>query len=245
MIYRRGSIKQFFKGDPTLLRYYDLSTRADLSGKGKNLSVVGNGAKLSGFGGLFDGSGAYSISETITYGDFTNMAWIKTNILGTGTIIESISQIGGGSVNNNIAYIGIVETGHSTYPGRAWYGAYFSNNYDLAGTKRIDDGKWHLIVQVRSGSRHLGYLDGKLDVSGSIPTTGANPGQDSVGYNRYYNVGYFRGWIREVAVFSRVLSPDEISAYYNWAIGARNKSIFIFDVPSVINARRRLLLSTY
>ena len=53
--------------------------------------------------------------------------------------------------------------------------------------------------------------------------------------------------IKEVAVFTRALSPAEISAYYKWTIGARNKSIFIISVPSaaVINNRRRLLLSSY
>jgi hypothetical protein len=244
MIYRRGSIKLFFKGDPTLSRYYDLSTTADLSGRGKNLSVVGNGAKLSGFGGFFDGSGAYNISETITYGDFTNMVWVRIPVLNSGTGIDSIQQIGGGSNNNNIITIGVYQAGHS-FAGRVWHGAYLSGGYDLTGTKRIDDGKWHLIVQVRRGGNHLGYLDGKLNVSGSIATTGINPGQDALGYNRFYNAGYFRGWIKEAAVFSRALSPVEISAYYNWAIGARNKSIFIPDVPFVINTRRRLLLSSY
>jgi hypothetical protein len=244
MIYPRGSIKLFFKGDPTLSRYYDLSTTADLSGRGKNLSVVGNGAKLSGFGGFFDGSGAYNISETITYGDFTNMAWVRIPVLGSGTGEDLIQQIGGGSNNNNLAWIRVFQAGHAS-AGKVEYGAYFSGFYGLTGTKRIDDGKWHFIVQVRSGGNHLGYLDGKLDVSGSITTTGANPGQDALGYNRFYNVGYFRGWIKEAAVFSRALSPAEISAYYNWAIGARNKSIFIPDVPSVINTRRRLLLSSY
>jgi hypothetical protein len=166
-------------------------------------------------------------------------------VLGSGTGIEVIQQIGGGSNNNNIIWIGVREAGSGTDSGKVEYGSYLSGTYNLVGTKRIDDGKWHLIVQVRRGGSHLGYLDGKLDVSGSISTAGANPGQDSIGYNRFYNNGYFRGWIREAAVFSRALSPDEISAYYKWAIGARNKSIFILGVPSVISSRRRLLLSAY
>jgi hypothetical protein len=239
MIYKR-SIKQFFKGDPTLSRYYDLSTSADLSGKGKNLSTVGSGAKLSGFGGLFDGSGAYNISESITYGDVTNMALVRIISLGSGNDSLIIQQIGGSSNNNSLLHLGVWDSG-SANPGKVRFGAYFSAGYDLTSTKRIDDGKWHLIVQVRSGSRHLGYLDGKLDVSGSISTAGANPGQDSVGYNRYYNAGYFRGWIREVAVFSRALSPAEISAYYKWVVSP--KKYFVFTQPSVINTRRRLLLS--
>jgi hypothetical protein len=239
MIYKR-SIKQFFKGDPTLSRYYALATTADLSGKGKNLSTVGGGAILTGSGGLFNGSGAYNISESSNYGDFTNMAWIKISpsvSAGDGFI----HCIGGDANVNNFVAISFISISHPTHPGKIDYEAIFSGNYSLIGTKQVNDGRWHLIIQVRRSGNHLGYLDGKLDGSTWIPMVATSIGQDSIGYYRYNNSNYFRGWIREVAVFSRALSPAEISAYYKWVVSP--KKYFVFTQPSVINTRRRLLLS--
>ena len=81
--------------------------------------------------------------------------------------------------------------------------------------------------------------------SGTITDMTGITFQWGLGYRVDYSGSseYFNGQIDEVAFFSRILSPAEISAYYKWAIGARNKSIFMIYSPiTPVKARRAFFM---
>jgi hypothetical protein len=248
MIYGRGSIKLFFKGDPTLKCYWALDGNSiDYSGNGNNgtsFNVI-YGSAYSRFswgqGAYFNGSNSYiDAGNQALGGNITVSVWVYP---------KNISTDFAGFVNkNNISGQRVFWFGQHANDGALRFGIYFDgvNETYLDTGIVITNNKWYYLVATYDGHYQKIYVNGRLvaassDLNSVLPSRTSN-----------YWIGrstaptpYFSGYIDEVAVFSRALSLDEISAYYKWAIGARNKSIFIFDVPSVINARRRLLLSTY
>lgn len=243
-----GSVGRFFEGDPSLVRYWQLANALDNSGNGKTLTI-GSGISLNRFNFLNgkgisvfgDGSANAKATwaENLQFGDFTQLCWFRCPIYNTDW--RMFFQIGGGGSNNNICGLGIVKSNDATNPGKGWFGAYFSGGYDLYSPQRYDDNIWHLIVRVRQGSNHYGYVDGKLVISGTISTTLTNPGQEAVFYNRFYNTQFFYGELAEVSLFNRALSPQEISQYYQWATSAPKK--YWFFVKPFIELNTQFLLS--
>jgi hypothetical protein len=246
MIYRRGSIKQFFRGDPTLRGCWSFEQGAvDESGNNNHGTINGAIPAIGRFGKClkFNGSSNYvSVPHSSSLnmsGGISMLAWFKT---GGTNIYSGIIQkfVDSNNTGWGLSYH-IDGNLRADFGNGSGYITVFSSGID------VRDNRWHLACATYNGSNAKIYIDGRLrgSVSGSgyltNNTRSLGFGEDSDGgSNRYFN-----GYIDEIAIFSRALSPAEIFAYYKWAIGARNKSIFIFDVPSVINTRRRLLLSSY
>jgi hypothetical protein len=99
-----------------------------------------------------------------------------------------------------------------------------ATNTVLKGTKVISDGNWHHVVGVRDGvaNQNRIYVDGVLEKTldqvfaddfsapGSLPV--------AIGYLTPYdgeNELHFIGDIDEVAIFTRALTANEITAFYN------------------------------
>jgi hypothetical protein len=234
MIYRSGSIKQFFRGDPNLIAYYNLYSTADFSNSA-NKPLTNNNVVLSGNGGNFNPSlSAYLryASAIVTSFPFTWIIWVKSpyklnSELGTTvTVLSQGGNPGAGGISPWLWF-------NSGLNGRLDFGIYGSTDRVLSITSSTTDyppNKWLCIVAVARG-----VGDGDLFENGVRKTvnnsySNQTPQWNSnfyIGANVAYNDYKFNGWIREVAVFSRALSSAEISAYYKWAIGARNKSIFL------------------
>lgn len=241
-IYQRGSVKLFFKGDPSLQWYFPLYSNLIDYSKNRNFTIVGGAPKydLSGIryghkSTYFDGNVKINISENFSYSDFTQLCWFKVNQYNTN--FRMFFQFGGGSDNNNKISLGISNSDDINNAGKIFFGAWFSSDYYKYSPRRYDDNKWHFVVHVRRGNNHLGYIDGSLVVSGYIPTTIANYGQEAIGYNRYYNNQIMIGYLSEVSLFSRALSYQEIKSYYQWA--TEKRKLFFFDI---IRLPRRSLL---
>ncbi len=246
MIYRRGSIKLFFKGDPTLRAYYNLYSTADFSNSA-NKPLTNNNVILSGEGGRFvptlNSYLRYS-SAIITSFPFTWIIWVKSpyklnSELGTNvSVLNQGGNPGAGTISPWLFFNGLNN--------RLDFGIYGSTNRVLSITSSTPDyppNKWLCIVAVARG-----VGDGDLFENGVRKTvnnsySNQTPQWNSnfyIGANVAYNDYKFNGFIKEVAVFSRALSPKEISAYYQWAIGARNKSIYpLMKFP--FNERNRLV----
>jgi hypothetical protein len=246
MIYGRGSIKLFFRGDSTLKGCWSFEQGAiDESGNNNHGTINGAVPAIGRFDKCLKFTNSYvsipsSDSLNITTA-ITIAAWIKPdNSTTESTILGKWYQNA-----SNWSYVLYSKSG-SGGGFRLYNGS--SNFVQLTDwSKSPTIGKWSFIVATWSNSSGVArvFLNGQLvgtqtNAFSTILITNNPVWIGNEGYNNY-----FAGLIDEVAVFSRALSPAEISAYYKWAIGARNKSIFIFDVPSVINTRRRLLLSTY
>lgn len=91
----------------------------------------------------------------------------------------------------------------------------------LSGNTPVDDGRWHLAVITQEPAPQRGvtkclYIDGKLEAK---HTTWWRPKPNGlplyVGYNEAVKGGnVFNGWIDELIVFRKALSPERIEQLY-------------------------------
>jgi hypothetical protein len=264
MIYRRGNIKQFFRGDSTLLLH--LCADDTLLFQDGKLSVnwVQNAVTYSKISHFimapkkvcysFNGSTSYITTSAVipSLGNSarTILIWfrLKSNPSSSYKYFVGIGQTNSTAQDFSLS---ISDQGTSNYyvylrryfDDQRWLIAPLSSNFFL--------NRWRFLALVYPGtvsgdlklyidcvfySRDSGFSSGA--VTFNTPSNYVD-----LGRNRAHSYGDVE--ISEFALFNRALSFNEISSYYRWAIGERNKSIFIFGIPSVINTRRRLLLSTY
>ena len=236
-----GSIGRFFDGDPTLRGYWQLQGNSwDNSGNGSNGSDIAMVYNKSGFkdmmrSGKFNKTSSYiqlpKNSNTYLYNTWTIMAW--------SYVIDSSSS-------------GIYQMGN------AWLyqnsGSFYngSSNQVVLASSTIYTNRWVFSAYTVSNgadSRMYQFVVGGPQNIGISTTYGTN----SDAY-LYVGIGGFRspragdgmiGYISEVAIFSRALSPSEISQYYNWAISNPKRNTLIIDPSLLYNpaiSRRRLLL---
>ncbi len=184
------------------------SLAADSAGNAHGTIV--SGAWTSGQDGsalLFNGQ-----STKVTLGtgpslsgktDFTLSAWVKTTATAAGVIIQ---QRNGGfngeyqfSVNAN-GTLGFMVYGNSAY------------QFSFSGSRAINDGAWHHVAAVRSGTQGLLYVDGQLvgSASGTVRDLAAGIGV-GIGADIRDNNKFFKGALDEVAIYDVALSSTEIA----------------------------------
>ena len=244
MIYKR-SIKQFFKGDPGLKAYYNLYSTADFSYLA-NKPLINNNVVLSGSGGNFNPSlSAYLryASAITTSFPFTWIIWVKSpyklnSELGANVAVLSQGlNPGNGGISPWLWF-------NSGLNGRLDFGIYGSSDRVLSITSSTPDyspNKWLCIVAIARGVGDGDLFENGIRKTVNNSYSNQTPGWNTnfyIGANVAYNDYRFNGWIREVAVFSRALSPAEISAYYKWVVSP--KKYFVFTQP----LNHRLLLFT-
>lgn len=185
----------------------------DASGKGNNGSVSGAIAINTGkFGGAysFDGTDDYisiphSISLNIT-GDITIALWIKVDD------VKSLSD-----EVPDVLTKGDYNEAYSVWAGN-WdlekdgYTFAINNNQVVSNTDA--SGGWDFLVCVKSGTSGLIYLNGRLDGSGTVPSTIRTTSTALTISSSSYP---FAGDIDEVAIWNRALSAAEIRALYAYA----------------------------
>ncbi|MBU3896763.1 MAG: LamG domain-containing protein, partial [Nanoarchaeota archaeon] len=162
-----------------------------------------------------------SVTLDIGTSDFSISVWFNSADVTSNVPLVAKRPVGGaGAVNGFITYV--LATGDVPY--------LQIDNSDgdyatLSGTKDVVDGTWRYLTFVfdRDGSGYI-YVDGVLDKSGTIATTGnslANMqdlwirrGCGSTNCNVYGSANT----IDDVAIFSRSLSSDEIKQLYETTI---------------------------
>jgi hypothetical protein len=90
-----------------------------------------------------------------------------------------------------------------------------AGHHSLPGAFNIDDGGWHHVVAVYDGRAKFLFVDGSLDgfaVYGE--TLNRNDAPVMLGENAEARGRYFNGWLDEVAIYNRALTPVEIGAHY-------------------------------
>ena len=90
---------------------------------------------------------------------------------------------------------------------------------DVSTEVNVNDGRWHLAVIVfatwEEGYQKQIYVDGELAVTEEVPSSvGAGDYPVFLGENSEQTGRNFHGLIDEVAIFSRVFSPEEVQAMY-------------------------------
>lgn len=192
------------------------TTAYDRSGQGNNGAITNGPANTIGQVGqalLFNGTNQYittslQLSATDATQPYSMSAWVKTSVL-NGIIIQ---QYGGGA---NRFIFGI--SGHKLQ----WIKD--GGTYTINSTRSVDDGVWHLVTGVKSGS---GAGQTKLYVDGVLDASGTDPAVFNAAY--YVNIGgpgasgpYFNGSIDEPRIYNRALSASEIWDLYQ--MGASDK----------------------
>jgi hypothetical protein len=184
------------------------SSLIDNSGNGNNGTIYGC-TPVEGVSGralIFD-----ETNDKITYpatakSALTLAAWVK--FTSTTTTMRLVQETGGGgSYTRSSIYIG---TKKAVF---GWYNASSAPD-TLTGGADLNDGTWHHIVAVHTGSAVYLYVDGVQVNTKSSTLVAANP--DATGYigansgvNQWYG-----GSLDELRIYNRALDPWEILDLY-------------------------------
>jgi len=255
----RGSIGRFFQGDPTLRGYWQLHNNSqDNSGNGRNgtdsATVYGQSGFRGAFGSVyFNGSADIRIPTLEMSGAGTPLFigfWVMWKVLPSDfKIFFTIGDGNWGLPACGILYIAINVNNKIEFH-------LFNTNQSQAvvtDPTPIFQNIWHYYVVgwdgTSSGTNMFVYRNGVLVATGSITYSilasrsgiGTTLGRyyDSSGGSLYYSTNN----LCEASVWGRVVAPQEISQYYQWAISQPRKTYYEVGGLLVPNTRRRLLLT--
>lgn len=189
-----------------------------------NKSVVGSHS-LS-----FDGTNdrATAVKPTIQNNNMTVSAWIKAD-----------SQSGYAAVvspDNNTPYYDwlLRRDSNNNYEFVVGDGSNQENEQTISD-ELIEDGEWHHIAGVCSGSKAIFYLDGVEKETSDPVTLGSETSGVSIGCYTTGGTDYcFSGLIDEVGLWDTALSEEEIQDLYNLT-GPIGNEVTEDDVPSNSN----------
>jgi len=206
--------------DDNLVAYYRLEDTNDSKNSynlTNNNSVAFNPAKFNN-GADFGTSNTnkyLSISNNlgITGGNITLSFWLKLNTeIGSGTYDLIDQESLANNTGNYVTYEYNGGTRRLTFNRVRQYVVVNSAAYNIT----LGTSSWYYVVYTYDGSNIRGYVNGSL-VAGPV----ASSGYGTAGGMNRFTVGwggvggYTSGIIDDVAVFSRALSPTEISNFYN------------------------------
>lgn len=188
----------------------------DSSGKGRHGVRVGDAntsssAKVGGKAGTFDGNGDYVLVSTTMLAPnslaWTGCSWFKLG--NVGGLRNFLFETSGGSY----AISAGIQTNGAFQPYTLMSDG-SSNN--CQSSTRYDDNIWHFGCGVFQGGMIKGYVDG-VEVCSSGTDIGKGVSTNSnfaIGTFRDLNGRWMNGQIDEVAIWSSVLSPNEIFTIY-------------------------------
>jgi hypothetical protein len=199
----------------------------DSSGKGNNGTYQGSMVSSTATpiacprdrGGAYVLDGSTSYISTSTQGTapstYSEEVWFKTTVAGGRLIGWGTQQTGSSGQEDRSVYVSTT--------GQLVFATYSNGNQSLTTPKTYTDGAWHHVVATQSPTTGMMlYVDGAIVMSNAT-YTGAEP---STGYWRigYDNLGgwpnsgtnyYVTGSMRFAAVYSSVLSAQQVSDHYS------------------------------
>ena len=239
-VYEKGTklgLEPLDYGDPTLVGWWNFgegssSVAYDYSGNNATGSWNGTASGTNGYysagqgnfpwAGTFNGSNDYvnvpSRSNLMPSSASTVSAWVKASIsfpgnayFGFAAKYDNGGCTGGGTCGYDLG-IDTYANHHGELNVRSGSNG---NSSDADSPATADDGSWHFIVGVFTGSQVITYSDGVAGapISWSYPT-----GIDS---NSPFQIGdrndasFFGGSIDDVRVYNRALSSAQIAAMYS------------------------------
>ncbi len=175
----------------------------DTSGHNKHGTLAGGwttGPGRDGTAVRFNGTSGRVIVPDSMY-SFGNASWTLAVWLKTSSSNDSylISKGDGSDLR--------MSSGRALFTISA--GGSFNN---LFGHRILNDGIWHDVVATRSGSSLSIYIDGVLDISGSLNGT-PDMGVTMLAA-RSGNSDWFDGWLDDVRIYNRALSSSEVASLY-------------------------------
>ncbi|QJE98939.1 Calx-beta domain-containing protein [Luteolibacter luteus] len=169
---------------------------------------------LSGNALDFDGSDdglLVGTSAAVTgSGDFSLAAWVKVDPGSPlGTVIQQREP--GASGHQGEYVLNVNANGTVNF--------FVYNNdqhqFDLTTTATLNDGQWHHVAAIRSGTAGRIFLDGVEAASGSGAIQPLLPRAVAVGYDHRDNNKHFDGSIDDVRIYERALSSAEIDSLHD------------------------------
>jgi hypothetical protein len=180
----------------------------DVSGNGNNGTLV-NGVTFNSYqnGGslIFDGTDdKVSTSFGPTSGDFTICLWFKDNGSGAFGRIADRDYISGFWLGRNAG------------TANSWGGGILEASPPYGIFLTLDDGKWHFLTSIRSGTTHILYGDGIANTtSNTVSSTALSSTTLALGDWSSGNIQPFTGNIACCFYYNRALSTAEITQNYN------------------------------
>jgi len=215
-------------GDANLTHYYRFEnnsndSKGSINGTDVSVSysssygVFGNGVNFNGSARIYF-AGHFTASNS----PFSVSFWMKSSTTGLSTIFSD-----GSAWDDNYAgvYLWLGDSsGKPTFMLRNGAGG----TSNLQSTTNVYDGNWHHIVLTCTGDTSTNgqkfYIDGSLNTQKTPSFNVVSPSGSYyyLGSARYdSNLYNFNGYLDDFAIFSRVLSADEVNNLYtgNWPKG--------------------------
>lgn len=177
-----------------------------------NLTLLDNNAAMS-----FNGTDSYvdagNSTELQITGDITVSAWFKSTYNGSGSVmIANKGYYGNGTISWQLYLRGSGGgVGFDYYGGNTVATRVYAQH-----TVAQNDGQWHHLVGVKSGSSSILYLDGAQVATGVGTQASIYNSSENVTIGASSNnASNFDGSIDEVAIFNKALSLSEVELIYN------------------------------
>jgi len=206
---------------------FDYSGAGNTGTNNGSLTLGATGPRPPAYAGFEAGKTAYQFDGTSSYvqlgtgpslsgtTDFTLEAWVNTTATAQGSVIQQRDHAGyNGEYELTVNASGMVSF-------MVYGGGYQFNNF--SSPNAVNDGKWHHIAAVRSGTNGAIYIDGNLAASQTSTTVAPlDPTiQTYIGADMRDSVSYFNGLISDVAIYSVALPASRIGLHaYNGLMGA-------------------------
>jgi regulation of enolase protein 1 (concanavalin A-like superfamily) len=142
--------------------------------------------------------------------DFTLGAWVKVNSgSALGTVIQQREPGASGYLGEYMLNVNANGTVNFFVYGSGGY------QFDLTTTTTVNDGQWHYLSGVRSGTTGYLYIDGVQAATASGTIQSLNALAVSIGYDYRDTNKHFTGLIDDVRIYSRALSGAEVLSIYD------------------------------
>ncbi|MCW2527026.1 MAG: wcoG [Pseudonocardiales bacterium] len=190
----------------------------DLSGNGNNgvyspSETFGAGSAVTGATGsavTFDGSqGTLATgSKFANPTTYSEELWFKTTTTSGGKLIGfGGNQTTPSSNHDRDVYMGT--------NGLLTFGTWIGSTSTVTSTAAYNDGTWHHVVATQGANGMKLYVDAQLVASNTNTSAENNSEYWRIGGDTAWNSTYgFAGTIDEVAIYSSVLTPAQISAHF-------------------------------
>lgn len=214
-----------FNNDPNLIAYYPFigGNANDYGSYNKQAILTNTGFAQDNlhYSALFAGNGrinigAYDLIPTTAGQPISISLWFKSTVPQSSSLMQTINMRDGFGFSYSHS--------SSTYKGAAFFQNSLGTFYST-GNKAFSQNVWYHIVIIYDGT----YL--KLFVNGSPAGTNSNIGSTArkgqfknlVGAGGVSDTNYFTGYISDVRIYSKALSPAEIAALYNFTVKSNLK----------------------
>ena len=104
----------------------------------------------------------------------------------------------------------------------------------LAGRRPVDDGQWHHVVATYDGRVKALWIDGQLDAwTAATGTIARNDFPVMIGENAQSTGRFWNGWIDEVAVYGKALTPVALAAHHQASGGLDATATLRIQLPGL------------